>query len=268
MKEKKLMGPTTAKNPVQRFNAASVSIARLLLSRASIARLRSAFDDATGELAPASAAPTRVQLQEEYETEQLRRETVERAARRLKEKLAQAENMLEEEAQAQIRAAAEKMAARLASAKVKKAEKEAEKEKKAAAKSVAAADEALIDGLIKAGNQTARARKRARGLEGKAGKSEKRFQDLQDVRNANEQLRDEKEQVRTAQPSTRAPRAGTSKLTAPALPVRSSRRTTSSWSRKSQLSPSRACRRRCSMRSRADAATMGAGARTRGSCAC
>jgi hypothetical protein len=75
--------------------------------------------------------------------------------------------MSKEEAQAQIRAAAEIMAARLALAKVKKAEEGAEKEKKAAAKSVAAADEALIDGLMKAGNQMARARKRARGLEGR-----------------------------------------------------------------------------------------------------
>jgi chemotaxis protein histidine kinase CheA len=193
IKDKKLTGllDNTAKNPVQRFNAASAGIARLLSSRASIPKLRSALENTIGELAPASAVPTRVQLQEEFNTEMRRRETVERTTRRLKEKLARAKNISKEEAQAQIRAAAKKMAARLALAKVKKAEKEADKENKKAAKSVAAADKALIDGLTKAGEKTAEARKRARDMEGKAGKSEKRFRDLQEMRKATEQLRDE-----------------------------------------------------------------------------
>lgn len=223
LKDKKLTGPldTSAKNPLQRFAAASVGIARLFSRRASISTLRSAFENATGELALASATATRVQLQEHCATEQRRRKTLEHIARRLKKKLAQAKNMTKDEAQQQIRAAAEKMAARIASAKVKKAEKEAEKEKHKLTKSVAMADAALIDGLAKAGEKTARARKRARDMENKAGKSVKRLRDLQEMREANHLLRDENEQVRRIQPSPslRAPRASTSELTAEALPV-------------------------------------------------
>jgi hypothetical protein len=51
------------------------------------------LENTIGELAPASAVPARVQLQEEFNTEKRRRETVERTARRLKEKLARAKNI-------------------------------------------------------------------------------------------------------------------------------------------------------------------------------